>query len=194
MGLKDTGLNTVQCSHCGQHHYLRNPYYSGDAPSHFFPPADGLEPAPAFAMEVGTIVAGAAFMESFIPQIFAKLTGMSAYQAVLIFGAITSTSQKIGVLEVLRDLRDADEVKKDLTIVIEKFRKCGALRDYYAHAKFHYSNVGPRISIIPFFGDTKKRRESEIKTLDEVRRDADFMQRTKYMIRAYINEGVRPTR
>jgi hypothetical protein len=192
-GLQSMGLQTAYCPQCQHHHHIRNPYFYGDAPSHYYAPADGLETAPTFAMEVGIIIAAAAFMESYIPQIFSKVSGMSSTHAVMTFGAFPSVSQKIGGLEVLRDLQQSREVKSDLKILIEKFRKCATTRDFYAHAKYHYSG-GLSIMIFPFFCDSKKRRPTVRFTLDEMREDANFMQRTKYMIRSYINDDVRPTR
>lgn len=192
-GLNNIGLNTVLCPHCNYHHHVRQPYFAGDKPADWFPPADGLETAPAFAMEVGIIIAGAVFMESYILQIFSKVSGMSSSHGVVVFGAFPSTSSKIGVLDILCHLEQSVETKKDLKKIIEKFRKCSTIRDFYAHSKYSYSG-GEIISIIPFFGDSRKRAEGMTKSLDEIRADAIFMQRTKYMIRDFINNDVRPTR
>ncbi len=185
VGLKAVGLQMAHCPHCLQHHYLRPPYFLGDTPVDTFGPADGLETAPAFAMEVGIIIASTAFIESCIPQLFAKLSGMSTDHAIMTFGAFTSVSQKLQLLEVLRDLHTDSESRTVLKIAIEKFRKCSGLRNTYAHAKYSYSG-GDRISIIPYFGDSKKRKEGTSVSLTELRDHAEMICRAKYMIREYL--------
>ena len=191
-GLNGLDLKMALCPHCDQYHYLRLPYFEGDPPANAFGPTDGLETAPAFALEVGIIIAATIFMEAYIPQVFSKVSGMSTTHAVMTFGALRGTSQKIFQLDVLRSLQPKpSDARRDLSVLIKKFRKCSEIRDYYAHAKFNYGG-GDSISIIPFFGDTHKKSEGTSVSLAKIREDAEFLRRTKFMIRDYIIKDVRP--
>ena len=143
-------------------------------------------------MEVGTIIGAMAFLELYIPQIYSKLTGHE--DVVRIFGAFSSVSQKVTVLEVLRDTWPHNpETKADLDILIKKFRECSVIRDQYAHAKYHYSG-GTTITVFPYFCDTRKRKDAVEVSIYKLRDDADFIWSTKMMIREFIMNSTRPTR
>lgn len=192
-GVKSIGLATVHCPFCKHHHYIRRAFFKGDTPPTYFP-TDGLEAAPAFAMEIGTIIGATSFMDAYIPQIYAKVSGSAVEVAV--FGAFSSISQKIAVLDVLRYLNShVPEVSQDLSIVIEKFRKCSSIRDFYAHAKYNYGPNSPnQIGIIPYFGDSRKRSDGITISIEKIRDDADFIWQTKMMVREYIAGRARPKR
>lgn len=191
--LSNLGLRMAECPHCHQHHYLRLPYFENETPRDELVPQDGLETAPAFAMEVGIIVAGTAFMEMYIPLIFSKITGASDAHAITVFGAFPGTGQKIKVLEILRDVREkGSDIYVALGIISKKMRKCSEIRNYYAHAKYSYGG-GNTISIIPYFADSAKRTPPvDPLPISKLTEDAQFIRKTKHMIGEYIREGTRP--
>ncbi|WP_373505094.1 hypothetical protein [Aestuariivirga sp.] len=191
-GLRGLPIETVDCPHCKHYHYLRLPYFEGDYVDDNA--AGGVLGNPAFAIEVGYIITSAVFMESYIPQVYAKVTGLTGSDAIVTLGAFPSTSTKISLLEVIRNLQpENSDLRKDLTILCEKFRTCSTLRNFYAHAKFNCGK-GNIISIIPFFGDSRKPPTGIVKTIDEVRDDSEFMRKTQFMIREYLMTEMRPKR
>lgn len=184
-GLASIGGAMISCPICGEYHYIRKAYFLGDDPG--IQRYEGLEGAPAYAIEIGIILGMASFMEVYVPQIYSKLSGMDSSSGV-VFGAISSISQKIGVLEaylpLLKDNRKADF--KALSVLIKKLRECASIRDFYAHAKYNRGGYPDSISMLPFFGDSRKKAHAISLTLERARSDAETILNNKFMIREYI--------
>lgn len=118
---------------------------------------------------------------------------------------MASTSQKLGVLlhhakylkEALspKSPKEVQELTEDLSLLISKFQECLEMRNHYAHAKYHPDGYPVSITIFPFFGDFKKRKNGGIDlTLEKVRVDFERITKLKLEIRDYIIGDVRPTK
>src|SRR3954451_24129351 len=71
----------IACPHCGRTHRLKWLFFSGreheDDSAHWV----ALDGAPDFAAEVGVLMSCASLVEAHIPELLAKITGLSGTQA-----------------------------------------------------------------------------------------------------------------
>jgi hypothetical protein len=158
---------TISCPHCGRTHRLKWLFFSGredeDDSTHWV----ALDGAPEFAAEVGVLISCSSIIESQIPALLAKITGLPATQARIITGMHRSISSRIDLLEYIAASSKQGRVRTGIERFIPKLRWANNTRNIYAHGTYGFKTP-ESLGITSFAYDAKKKPQNHNKTVDAI--------------------------
>ena len=152
-----------------------------------------LTSAPDFAAKIGVMIATFANVESYLPFVFAKLTGVKVDDAHAIVGVFRAFSNKIDLLAEVIKRRDKDSLDWEVfTHIKGRFTEANRIRNHYAHAM--YMGIGDPLTIVPYSGDHNKIAQSVEKSFVEVEADLIVLETVANELWAFTEENRLPAK
>jgi hypothetical protein len=193
-GLKGLGHLVIDCPFCDFHHHLRRLYFQGDPPTEGTTDVYALDCAYGFAAEVGVIISVMALIESYLPELLVRLTGMPKAAAAITMGTFYNFSHRVDLLALIAASADTD-VRRDILKLAKRIRTANNVRVKYAHAMYSVGkdeNGKQTVHLVPFFGDARKPQQTIIMYDDDVAGDVETVKGIKRQIHAYLHRNERP--
>lgn len=161
-----------------------------------------LDAFPEFATQVGVLISCFALIESYMPQLISRTTGMDPSDAFLVSGSFISFSSRINLLETLLKKRESTNQQ---VIAAEHFigtlKEANKIRNTYAHGTYSLSFEGGHCSptakkimfISSFLYDAKRKSPAKVeKDLDDAKNDVARIKFISCELHGYIYRNEMP--
>jgi hypothetical protein len=165
------------CPECGRVHPLRMPFYEGTTPGRHETYWISTELMPEISAEVGVLLSLMAQIEHALPRLFEKLTGATWEDSITILGCFKGFSDKLELMKTIIARRPApDEVCNNISQILPRLAEANTIRNKYAHGGYGIGK-NDTLHLRLFPNDSRKKRRTEIKTLDDVVEEVNLVRR-----------------
>lgn len=137
-----------------------------------------LEDIPDFAAQVGVLLSLFAILEGYVPQLIARLTGMSDKDSFVSANSFMSFSHRIDLLESYVGHRPDNTETKPYRHFVETLREANMLRNRFAHGLYSTTSSS-QVIIKSWTNDARRKTRTERYNLDRLSAD---VARIKFII------------